>query len=214
MSPIRCSLLLCFVLSGSALAGVRASSDFSVDADGWLLQGDTTSSSPTYIATGGNPDGFLRGTDTVDGDFWYWSAPAKFRGPASSSYGETLTFDLRMRGSGPIEPQSDVILSGGGVTLALDLTPTPTDPAWTSYTALLSETAGWRVNNLAGALATQQQMMTALSNITSLRIRGEFINGEDSGDIDNVVLNAVPEPASAGVLTLVICALSLRTRRE
>lgn len=208
-----CVALLALSLPAQARAAVRASSDFSTGDDGWLLNGDTTSSTPTLITTGGNPGAFLRGTDTVDGDFWYWLAPAKFRGNASSSYGQTLTFDLRMRGTGPVVNQSDVLLSGGGVTLALDLAPAPTDPAWTTYTALLHESAGWRVNNLSGAPATQAQVMTALSNITSLRIRGEFINGTDSGDLDNVIMNAVPEPAAA-VALLAAGLLLPRNRRR
>lgn len=33
-----------------------------------------------------------------------------------------------------------------------------------------------------------------------LRIRGEFITGSDNGDLDNVVLTAVPEPEANALI--------------
>ncbi|GAG24044.1 unnamed protein product, partial [marine sediment metagenome] len=37
---------------------------------------------------------------------------------------------------------------------------------------------------------SQADIQTVLSDLTQLRIRGEFVVGFDSGDLDNVVLNA------------------------
>lgn len=190
------------LLPSPAAADVLVSSDFSVDDEGWLLSGDATSAVPTYVSPGGNPGGFIRGVDITVGGVWFWEAPAKFLGNVSAAYGFSLTFDSRMRGSGPLFDDSDIILVGGGLSLHLAaISPVPQDVSWTSYSALLSETAGWRVNSLGGLAATQTQMQTVLSNLTRLRIRGEFITGPDNGDLDNVVLNgvvpsAVPEPGS------------------
>jgi hypothetical protein len=49
-------------------------------------------------------------------------------------------------------------------------------------------------------------MQTVLASLTRLRIRGEFITGADNGDLDNVVLNGVPEPASF-VLAMIAFAM-------
>jgi hypothetical protein len=53
---------------------------------------------------------------------------------------------------------------------------------------------------LAGPLATETEIKTVLSNITTLRIRGEYISGNDVGDLDNVIL---PSTAAPLPLTLV-----------
>lgn len=201
-------VMLC--ATSSLKADFIAMSDFSTNDEGWRLVGDSTTATPTYLSTGGNPGGFVRGFDQVVGGVWFWQAPTKFLGDDSAAYGHTLTYDLRMRGSGPLFDDSDVILSGAGLTLHLDTSPVPSDTSWTSYSVLLSETAGWKVGSFAGPLATQSEVLAVLSNLTSLRIRGEFITGDDNGDLDNVVLNAspVPEPnslvlASLGILGLV-----------
>jgi hypothetical protein len=167
----------------------------------------------TYHATGGNPGGYLNALDIQDGLTWYWVAPGKFLGNVSAAYGGTLTFDLREHGTATQYGDSDVTLTGGGITLAFD---TPNNPAvgttWTSYSVSLLETApGWHLNDLSGATPTSGQFQTVLASLTGLRIRGEFITGDDNGDLDNVVLSspaAVPEPGSlvmlgAGVVGLV-----------
>jgi alkaline phosphatase D len=182
--------------SRATLAGQIATSDFSVDDEGWTVSGDATSAVPTYVAVGGNPGGYVHVTDLAANGVWYWEAPAKFLGDKLASYGFSLTYQLRMRGSGSLFDSNDLILNGGGVSLHLDQTPpVPSDVLWTSYTALLSEFGGWKVGSLAGPAATQFQFQTVLSSLTRLRIRGEFITGPDNGDLDNVVLHGVPEPS-------------------
>ncbi len=174
-----------------------AESDFNTDSEGWLVAGDSASASPTYFATGGNPTGFVRGTDLAVGGVWTWDAPAKFLGDKSGSYGFPLTYDLRMRGNGSLFDDSDVTLNGGGLSLHFDQTASvPADVAWTSYSVVLSESAPWRVGSLSGPIATQADVQAVLTNLTRLQIRGEFITGPDNGDLDNVVLNGLPEPAS------------------
>jgi hypothetical protein len=88
-----------------------------------------------------------------------------------------------------------------GLSLHLDQTPPiPADTIWTSYSALLSESADWRVGSLVGPAATQFQVQTVLGALTRLRIRGEFITGSGNGDLDNVILNGVPEPSCLALL--------------
>ena len=200
--------------ASSLKAEFIARSDFSVNDEGWRLIGDASTAVPTYVSTGGNPGGFVRGFDQVVGGVWSWLAPAKFLGNDSAAYGQPLTYDLRMRGSGPLFEDSDIVLTGAGLTLHFDTSPVPADVPWTSYSILLSESAGWKVGSLAGPLATQSQVLAVLSDLTSLRIRGEFITGSDNGDLDNVVLNAtsVPEPNSLVLISLGL--LGLLSRRH
>jgi hypothetical protein len=167
-------------------------SDFSVSDEGWRVFGDGTSAVPTYLSTGGASNGFVRAFDSVVGGVWFWDAPSKFLGNHSPSYGTPLTYQLRMRGSGPLFEDSRVILEGGGVTLHLvQADPAPMDIVWTEYTAMLSDSANWRVGTSSGPLATQTQIQSVLANVTRLRIRGEFITGSDNGDLDNVTLRGI-----------------------
>jgi hypothetical protein len=181
--------------AASVHAASTAVSDFTTDADGWVLAGDATTAVPTFVAAGGNPGGFIRGFDQTVGGTWYWQAPAKFLGDRAASFDQMLTFDLRMRGSGPIFAGPDVVLAGAGTTLNVDLTPTPQDVAWTRYSVALSPAGGWRVGTLAGPAATNAQLQQVLANLGSLRIRGEFITGSDNGDLDNVMM-PIPEPGT------------------
>ena len=43
------------------VAAPVVNSYFSTNDDGWRVVGDASSSVPTYVAAGGNPDGFVRG---------------------------------------------------------------------------------------------------------------------------------------------------------
>jgi hypothetical protein len=198
-------------------AAGTVSSDFAIDADGWVLSGDATTSVPTYVSSGGNPGGYLNGLDRTVGGVWYWQAPAKFLGDRSLSFGQLLSFDLRMRGSGPLFQSPDVTLAGGGLTLHVDLSPVPDGVAWTSYAVALNATGDWRIGSLGGTAATDAEIQQALASLASLRIRGEFITGSDNGDLDNVVMAAIPEPQTyllfAAGIGMIACIARRRMRR-
>src|SRR5262245_55662438 len=84
-------LLLCAVNAANAY---KVTSDFASDTDGWTLVNGATME---YIADGGNPGGFVRGTDHPSGTIWYFEAPAKFLGNKLGAY-NSLTYELRSRG--------------------------------------------------------------------------------------------------------------------
>ena len=205
-------------LARPARADILAISTFDGGTEGWTLGGDSTSIVPQFLSTGGNPGGFLRGTDEVDGRTWFWDAPAKFLGNISASYGGTLTFDLRQRGDGNLFDDIDLIIRGNnGPRLVFDTSVIPRDRVWTSYRIGLTETSGWRLDSLDGRLATRSEFLAILSDASRLRIRGEFIDGDDTGDLDNVALHtsAVPEPGSMALLGLGVAGLGgWRVRRK
>ena len=189
------SLLCCLtVLSGAAPAALAdVVSTFDTDDEGWVVEGDPTTA--FFVPTGGNPDGYVSATDSGSGDVMYWSAPAKFLGDVSEAYGNSLSFDLRQdQATNPFE-DSDVILESGKTTLHFD---TPTNPGttFTNYVVPMTE-AGWHLDSLTGPLATQEQFLSVLTDLTKLRIRAEYRSGVDTDDLDNVILGAptdLPDP--------------------
>jgi hypothetical protein len=97
-----------------------------------------------------------------------------------------LRFDLRQSSTESQFDGDDVVLVGGGLTLIYDTADNPgTD--WTSYSVVLDETGGW-INENTGEPATQQEIQNVLADLTALRIRGEFVEGADTGSLDNVFL--------------------------
>ena len=215
LRSVRFGLGLAALVAGAyASAAGTVQSNFATDTEGWLLSGDATTSVPTFVATGGNPGGYAHGTDQTVGGVWYWQAPAKFLGDRSLSFGQPLSFDLRMRGSGPLFANSDVRLEGGGLSLHVDLSPVPQNVAWTTYSVALDPTGGWQVGSLGGAAATDAQIQQVLTNLGALRIRGEFITGPDNGDLDNVVMAAIPEPQTYLLLGAGLGVVAWITRRR
>jgi hypothetical protein len=109
-----------------------ASSYFDTNAEGWSAIGDFAVP-VTWIASGGNPGGNIDLVDGVSGGVMYFVAPAKFLGNQSSAFGQPLSFDLKQHISGSPNPfdDTDVLLAGGGLTLALNTESNPAFDAWT-----------------------------------------------------------------------------------
>lgn len=195
---------------GNATAAVIEST-FDSSAEGWVISGDATSGLPTFLATGGNPGGHIEADDSVSGGIWYFQAPTKFLGDLSGAYGELLQFDLRQSGSGSQISRDDVILNGGGLQLTLDTLANPLPVGeWVSYSVRLDESEAW-MNG--GAAATAADLLFVLSSLDRLRIRGEYINGADTGRLDNVSVSVVPIPAAIYFLGSGLLGLLASRRR-
>lgn len=183
---------------GSGIGGI-VSSTFDTDIDGWSFIADVREFN--QVATGGNPGGYLEAIDFATGGNWYYVAPVKFLGDKSAFYGGTLSYDLQQSSLSSQFDNDDIIMTGAGITLALDLTHPGT--TWTSYDVALSTDADWRIGNEDGVVATQAQIQAVLADLGSLHIRGEFVNGADTGGLDNVVMQAdtnvtLYQPANPG----------------
>lgn len=165
-----------------------ASSTFEGDAEGWKLSNNGDLTTPTLEQQGGNPAGDLCGKDEGNGDIWYFVAPQKFLGNASSAFGKRLTFDLRQ---GSIFNQvrgRDVVLNGGGLAVTWYSRFAP-GLDWTPYSVRLDADSSWKIDEPNGADATEADMRTVLGDLRSVRIRGEFVDGlNDTACIDNVYL--------------------------
>jgi hypothetical protein len=170
-----------------------ADSGFESGTEDWTVVGQAGAPVPVFGIAGSTGGGYLSAHDTVGGATWYWRAPPGFRGNQSAAYGGHLAFDLKQTFTDQQYNDSDVILIGGGLTLVFDTAANPgTD--WTSYEVPLQESAGWRLNNLAGRLATREEMLRALAALTDVRIRGEYSTHQDTGHLDNVALVAPSAP--------------------
>jgi len=129
----------------------------------------------------------------------------------SGAYGQSLLFDLKQTGTGWQFDDADVIIEGGGLKLSVDAgdNPWPLDQ-WVSYSVIFDEFGGWMNGSAA---ASQADLLAVLGSLDSLKIRGEFIGGDDVGALDNVRMNAVPVPAAFWLFGSGIIALfSLRGR--
>ncbi|MEO7310883.1 MAG: laminin B domain-containing protein [Chitinophagaceae bacterium] len=181
------SFMILVLMMACGCIHAQVTSTFDTNNDGWRVTGDATSSTPQYFSTNGNPGGYVSSTDAATGGVWYWSAPAKFLGNQASAFGKMLQFDLKQSSLSNQFNAADIIIIGSGDTIVLDLAQNPLT-TWTHYNVPLNTGLGWRMNALAGSLATDEAIQNILMNISSLRIRGEYVSGSDRGDLDNVVL--------------------------
>jgi hypothetical protein len=167
------------------------SSSFLQNAEGWTAVGD---GDLFYAPAGGKPSntGYIFIIDRVQGDTYYFHAPAKFRGNLAQAYGRLLLFDLVWleTATGQFKDDDDVILSGAGLTITAALPQLPTN-TWTSYAIPLDVSGGW-VRQGTDQPATAAEIQAVLGSLQQLRIRGEFRSGPEQGGLDNVRLGALP----------------------
>lgn len=179
-------------------AAHAVTSTFDTGAEGWTVSGDVAVP-VQWFAAGGNPGGHIRAVDAVIGDVTYFQAPGVYLGDQSGAINTNLSFDLQQTISGSPNQfdDSDVVLVGGGLTLAFDTAMNPNIGSWSHYEVPLTASL-WHVSNFAGPVATDEQFSQVLSSLGALRIRAEYQTGADTGYLDNVSL--VPEPQSWAML--------------
>lgn len=172
----------------------------------------------SYEPAGGNPGGFISSTDPDSVTFWF-DAPAKFLGNKSAYHGGTLGFDLFYQTDPANLPweDADVLLVGAGMSLVMDAGDRPVYDTWTPYLVSLHEDAGWRVGDLNGAPPTDAEFAQVLSSLTALRIRGEFVYGQEFSGLDNVTLSGAPVPEAGtlagGAVIALFAAIRIMRRR-
>ncbi|MCR9126268.1 MAG: DUF4214 domain-containing protein [Rhodobacteraceae bacterium] len=172
--------------------GPSVVSTFDEGIEGWSFINDVREF--RHVPDNGNPGGYLEAVDYATGETWYYVAPTVFLGDKSSFYGGRFGFDLRQSATTSQFQNDDVVLTGGGQRLVHAITHPGTD--WTSYSLSLGTEGDWRLGSESGAVATESQIRAVLASLDSLLVRGEFVSGDDTGGLDNVVLSA------AGAVTL------------
>jgi len=216
------AIAMAMIASAGGAQAQLTQSTFDSGSEGWLLVDrfpfdsfDVVSMrEPTFVDSGGNPGGYVLGSDGP-GD-WYWRAPASFLGNQSAAYGGILSFDLfSNRAQTPAALHYSVILNGDGVTTYAFFTSLESTD-WTHFNIRLQEGTlqnGVQWMNADTSLpATAADMTTVLGSLSFLDIAGEFGEGFDIGGLDNVQM--VPEPSTWAMLGIGTGLLVLLARRE
>lgn len=139
---------------------------------------------PSWLPSAGNPNGCIF-TPDPGGDEFYFEAPPAFVVGLSQMYGGSLNWDIRSDQNGSFQA-ADVILIAPSMVLVRDDLP-QTTTSWQTFGVNLTE-VGWHIDMLPnGVEPTADQFKSVLATLTNVRIRGEFVSGEESTWLDNVI---------------------------
>jgi alkaline phosphatase D len=196
---IAAATAVAFALSIAQASADTISSTFDTSAEGWSALDQTGHDyTASWQSTGGNPGGFLQGTETNPaGGTGYFIAPSKFLGNLNAYAGGTLTYDLKVIQGSAYFNDVDVIISSGASSVSWTSNINPVGDGWVTFQAQLNQ-ANFGSN-----------LVSILPNVTEFQIRGEFINGAEVEGLDNVLLStpAVPGPvAGAGLPGLILAS--------
>lgn len=215
------STILAATLCAHANAAPPVQSTFDTTSEGWdivsvpnppsgVAPTIAATYSVTYSPTGGNPGGYINELDP-DGDDYYFRAPLKFLNNQSAALGGTLKFDLAdLYPAGNNSPtlntsESPLILVGSTESIYYADNSNITQ-SFQTYTFTLSAGHGGLVNSQNGAAATNADFAAVLSNLQGIYILGDYWNGGDTGELDNVFLNPAPEPTTTAMIGLCAAA--------
>jgi hypothetical protein len=207
----RLTLFLCAWVYFLLFAGINVLyaqpiSDFEVDDDGWSTVGkcpaESAPGTPTWSATGGNPDGHIYATDESVGTFYWVGGNPIWRGDLSAYYGCYLLFDLKTDTDiFPTNAYDVLIVSTDDSTLSYNTAYNPTENVWTSYIVPLFE-GSWIVDgmldaddcpNLTGSAASAADMLNYLGTLKRFRIRAEFSGlSYETNSLDNILIDCDP----------------------
>jgi hypothetical protein len=211
-------LLLALVLVPLPGRAQTILSDFSLNADGWhAYAGADPTTTVVYSASGGTGGGgAIILQEPANGANDYFEAPVKFTGNLGAYYNGTLGFDLKLSPAWDNSSEAAMVILTGvsqGQTLSIGYLPPsglyPNANGFTTFTLALDATTAWSITNgsdfVTGTLATPTQIKDVLSNLSNLRILGDWTNSLDRDLLDNVRLTgaaSVPEPSSVALLAL------------
>ncbi|MEQ1588663.1 MAG: laminin B domain-containing protein, partial [Cyclobacteriaceae bacterium] len=198
MSLTKRYWLLSTVLMLSGTLSAQITSTFNANAEGWTTPNDADATI-TYSATGGNPGGLVAGSPFIiilGATTLYvpfnFVAPGTYLGNRSAYYNGTLRYDIQQSSTGAPNQYAEVtIANSGGVTLYYyPSTPNqpPAAPGWATFSVTLNNASGfWKTTNSAtGTAATEVQVQSILSDLTSLQIRGLYRDLNTTNRLDNV----------------------------
>ena len=172
--------------------------------EGWTGENASLSNPGT-----GGPDGggYLYATTPGEGRVGYFVAPARLLGDWSSFTTLRLALQTGPRHDGdtfgPFEPGGvgDVFLANGAMTAAYAFPAMPTR-AWTTFDVPLSDAAAWRLGGGARSLPD------VLANVTSLKVRAEYVVGDADAGLASV--ETLTGAAPAGPAIALACATQAR----
>lgn len=166
--------------------GAQVASTFDTDLDGWKINGDN---SAVWQATGGNPGGCLDVNDQAVGGMNWAIAPRKFHGDWSGfAPTDSICFDIfevNTSGGSWIDVEHVWIEGPGGRawTRSSGLSIPPPTGVWLNGKIPI-DPAAWTMD--AG---TWEGLV---SNVTSVRVFAEWVDGGETTWLDNIRLTATP----------------------
>jgi len=198
------AVVVVFTLCDQSCAQI--SSTFDNDLDGWTLSGGS-STDLAFNPSGGNPGGFLRSFGSSPATLEL-VAPLSFLGDLSVYDGGTFSFDsLNSESFDSTLPSFGTItITGSTGTASRDIVEGGLSfPNWeTNSTSLIA--SEWGV--------TQNTWDSILSDVTRISIDVSAQSDLVDIGIDNIAINAVPEPSSSLLLGLTALMLGMRRRHR
>jgi hypothetical protein len=167
----------------------RAQSDlvspFDTTSENW--RASTGTATLTWQASGGLPDGHLRGTGPSGTNSWYFVSPASWSGDWSGY--KVLKFDFSIPSRHyPDAGQAGMVVIVG--TNGQQMTWTASTPLWTW--------THYEVDLSSDAFGVSQTVFDGImTNVSELRILAEFSTSTETVGLDNVLVTATP-PAAHG----------------
>lgn len=158
-------------------------STFDATVEDW--RASTNTAMLTWQATGGTPEGYLRGSGAAGTNAWFFVSPPSWAGDWSGY--KVLKFDFSI----PSRHYPDAGQAGMVVIVGHNgqqLTWTASTPLWTW--------THYEVSLIPGAFGTDQATFDAImADVAELRILAEFSASTETVGLDNVVLTATPPEA-------------------
>lgn len=199
--------LLSLLVASASVQAAAIESTFDAGLEGWT---SSEGGELAFEATGGNPGGFLKQTDTSLNDMFV-NAPAKFLGNLTPYLNGTLSFDARqVSGDGEkYAPFGFVTIFNGGNAVSVDIAGANAPSTdWTTFSVKL---------DADGFETTLEALTAVLSNVTMISVELESQIGiVEATGMDNFrITSAVPEPSTLMIAGLGVCGvLSLVHRRN
>jgi len=187
---------------------IPVESTFEKTTEGWQVAGDAQGNSafPNHHTERGTPAPCLEAVDDTVGGVWYWVGPTEYTGNKAAYYDGTLSVSLRQSSLNSQFADVDVaVLSEADGALIYDFGATESHPRteFTEYEIPVTTGDAWRHvpdATTLGAARTQSTYDAAddadeaafeavLSDVTALYLRGEYVDGSDTGWLDSVSLS-------------------------